>query len=83
MRSDGVRRFRVDFGVSSEGIAEAHDEPLRVGASKVGGSGTVATRPCATIFKIAAVSRHKLTDVLAGYVRLVDLFKDHTGAAFL
>jgi hypothetical protein len=31
----------------------------------------------------AAVSRHKSTDLLAGHVRRVDLFKDHAGAAFL
>jgi hypothetical protein len=34
VRSDGVRGFRR-FGVSSESIAEAHDEPLRVGATKI------------------------------------------------
>jgi hypothetical protein len=44
---------------------------------------TSAAETGATIFKIAEVSRHKSTDVLAGYVRRVDLFKDHAGAAFL
>jgi hypothetical protein len=44
---------------------------------------TSAAEIGATIFKIAEVSRHKSTDVLAGYVRRVDLFKDHTGSAFL
>jgi hypothetical protein len=33
--------------------------------------------------KIAEVSRHKSTNVLSGYVRRVDLFKDPAGAAFL
>jgi hypothetical protein len=32
---------------------------------------------------VARGSRHKSTDVLSGYVRRVDLFKDHAGAAFL
>ena len=29
------------------------------------------------------VSRHKSVDVLRGYVRHADLFKEHAGAAFL
>jgi hypothetical protein len=29
------------------------------------------------------VSRHRSVDVLRGYVRRVDLFKEHAGAAFL
>jgi hypothetical protein len=33
--------------------------------------------------KIQEVSRHKSVDVLSGYVRRVDLFKDHAGAGFL
>ena len=37
----------------------------------------------ASILKIQETSRHKSTDVLAGYVRRVDMFKDHAGAAFL
>jgi hypothetical protein len=32
---------------------------------------------------IVEVSRHKSTDVLSGYVRRPDLFKDHAVAAFL
>ena len=37
----------------------------------------------ATVWKMQAVSRHKTLDVLAGYVRDADAFKDHAGAAFL
>lgn len=33
--------------------------------------------------KIQEVSRHKSLDVLAGYVRRADLFRDHAGASFL
>jgi hypothetical protein len=29
------------------------------------------------------VSRHRSLDTLRGYVRQVDLFKEHAGAAFL
>jgi hypothetical protein len=31
----------------------------------------------------ASISRHKSLDTLRGYVRRVDLFKEHAGAAFL
>jgi integrase len=37
----------------------------------------------ASILKIQEVSRHRSVDVLSGYVRRVDLFKDHAGAGFL
>jgi integrase len=37
----------------------------------------------ASILKIQEVSRHKSVDVLSGYARRVDLFKDHPGAGFL
>lgn len=30
-----------------------------------------------------AVSRHKSVDVLKGYIRRAELFKEHAGAAFL
>jgi hypothetical protein len=44
---------------------------------------TSAAETGASILKIQEVSRHKSVDVLAAYVRRVDLFKDHAGAAFL
>jgi hypothetical protein len=44
---------------------------------------TSAAETGASILKIQEVSRHKSVDVLSGYVRRVDLFKDHAGAAFL
>jgi hypothetical protein len=37
----------------------------------------------ASVFKMMEVSRHKSVDVLRGYVRRADLFKEHAGAAFL
>jgi hypothetical protein len=37
----------------------------------------------AAVFKMMEVSRHKSVDGLRGYVRRVDLFKEHAGAAFL
>jgi hypothetical protein len=37
----------------------------------------------ASVWKRAEVSRHKSLDTLRGYERRVDLFREHTGAAFL
>ena len=44
---------------------------------------TNAAEAGASIFKMAEVSRHKSVDTLRGYVRRVDLFKEHAGTAFL
>lgn len=44
---------------------------------------TSAAESGASILKIQEVSRHRSVDVLSGYVRRVDLFKDHAGAGFL
>ena len=44
---------------------------------------TSAAESGASIWKLSEVSRHKSLDTLRGYVRRVDLFKEHAGAAFL
>ena len=44
---------------------------------------TSAAEAGASVFKMMEVSRHKSVDVLRGYVRRADLFKEHAGAAFL
>jgi integrase len=44
---------------------------------------TSAAEAGASVFKMIEVSRHKSLDTLRGYVRRVDLFKEHAGAAFL
>ena len=44
---------------------------------------TSAAESGANIFKMAEVSRHRSLDTLRGYVRRVDLFKEHAAAAFL
>jgi integrase len=63
----------------------------RVGLDAAGYSGhslrsgflTSAAESGASIWKLSEVSRHKSLDTLRGYVRRVDLFKEHAGAAFL
>jgi len=44
---------------------------------------TSAAESGASVFKMTEVSRHRSLDTLRGYVRRVDLFKEHVGAAFL
>jgi integrase len=44
---------------------------------------TSAAESGASILRIQEVSRHRSVDVLSGYVRRVDLFRDHAGAGFL
>jgi site-specific recombinase XerD len=44
---------------------------------------TSAAEAGASVFKMMEVSRHKSVDTLSGYVRRVDLFREHAGAAFL
>jgi site-specific recombinase XerD len=44
---------------------------------------TSAAESGAGIFKMMEQSRHKSMDTLRGYIRKVDMFKEHAGAAFL
>jgi hypothetical protein len=53
------------------------------GRSLRSGFMTSAAETGANIWKMCEVSRHKSVDTLRGYVRRVDLFKEHAGAAFL
>ena len=44
---------------------------------------TSAARRGASVFKMRDVSRHKSMDVLQGYVRDADMFRDHAGGGLL
>ena len=44
---------------------------------------TSAAESGASIWKMADQSRHRSLDTLRGYVRRVDMFREHAGAAFL
>jgi site-specific recombinase XerD len=59
------------------------DPAAYAGHSLRAGFLTSAAEAGASVFKLAEVSRHKSLDTLRGYVRRVDLFKEHAGAAFL
>jgi integrase len=59
------------------------DPAAYAGHSLRSGFLTSAAEAGASIWKLSEVSRHKSLDTLRGYVRRVDLFKEHAGAAFL
>ena len=44
---------------------------------------TSAARTGAGIFKIQEISRHRSLQVLAGYVRDAQVYRDHAGSGFL
>jgi site-specific recombinase XerD len=69
-----VKRYALAAGLDP---AEFSGHSLRAGFA------TSAAETGASVLKIMETTRHKSIDVLAGYVRRVDLFKDHAGAAFL
>jgi site-specific recombinase XerD len=69
-----VKRYAQAAGLEAEQFS---------GHSLRAGFATSAAETGASILKIMETTRHKSVDVLAAYVRRVDLFKDHAGAAFL
>jgi integrase len=83
VKGRGLRGHDVALAVKRYALAAGLDPVQFSGHSLRAGFVTSAAETGATIFKIAEVSRHKSTDVLAGYVRRVDMFRDHAGAAFL
>ncbi len=69
-----VKRYAARVGLE---VASFSGHSLRSGFL------TSAAEAGTSIWKLAEVSRHKSLDTLRGYVRRVDLFKEHAGAAFL
>ena len=69
--------------VKQYALAAGLDPAEFSGHSLRAGFVTSAAETGASILKIQETSRHKSVDVLAAYVRRVDLFKDHAGAGFL
>nr|WP_256476214.1 site-specific integrase [Siccirubricoccus soli] len=63
--------------------AAGYDPADFAGHSLRAGFLTAAARAGASIFKMREVSRHKSLDVLSGYVRDAELFRDHAGKDFL
>ena len=69
-----VKAYAKRAGLDAQGFA---------GHSLRSGFLISAAESGASVFKMVEVSRHKSVDVLRGYVRRADLFKEHAGAAFL
>ena len=69
-----VKRYAALAGLT---VAEFSGHSLRAGFL------TSAADAGAGVFKMAEVSRHKSIDVLRGYVRRAELFRDHAGSSFL
>jgi hypothetical protein len=68
-----VKHYATRAGLDPAGFA---------GHSLRSGFPTSAAKRGASVFKMTEVSRHRSVDTLCGYVRRVDLFKQHAGAAF-
>jgi integrase len=83
VRSWGPRGHDVALIVKRYALAAGLDPAEFSGHSLRAGFATSAAETGASILKIMETTRHKSVDVLAAYVRRVDLFKDHAGAAFL
>jgi len=69
-----VKAYASRAGLDAQGFA---------GHSLRSGFLTSAAEAAASVFKMTEVSRHKSVDVLRGYVRRADLFREHAGSAFL
>jgi len=69
-----VKRYAAAVGLDA---AQFAGHSLRAGFI------TSAAESGAPVLRIADQSRHKSLNVLRGYVRRADMFKDHAGAAFL
>ena len=69
--------------VQARAAAAGYDPRLFAGHSLRAGFITSGARAGASIFKLKEVSRHKSTDVLAGYVRDAQIFEGHAGEGFL
>ena len=76
--------FEQKLAKATEALAQGLQiEPMVAEQVVRAGFLTSAAEAGASLLKMAEVSRHANPDVLRGYVRRADLFKDHAGAAFL
>jgi integrase len=82
----------ADIAISTDGlcrIVKRHAsriglDPADIGAHSLrSGYITSGAQTGATIWKLIEHSRHRSVETLRGYVRSVDLWRDHSGAAFL
>ena len=69
-----VKRYAREIGLEPRHYA---------GHSLRAGFVTSAAAHGSRIDRIMAITRHKSTEMVASYIRVVDVFEDHAGAAFL
>jgi site-specific recombinase XerD len=72
-----VKRRAKAAGIKDEEIVRLSGHSLRAGFI------TSAAEAGKNVFKIMAVSRHKSMDVMRGYVRNREMFKDYAGAGII
>ena len=70
-----IRRLRLTVGPGDKAEFSGHRLPagFLVSAAKAG----------ANIFKMVEVSRHRNIETVRGYVRCIDIFKNHAGIGLL
>jgi site-specific recombinase XerD len=83
VKPQGLTGHDVARIVKKRAKAAGLDPSELSGHSLRAGFATSAAETGASVLKIMETTRHKSVDVLAAYVRRVDLFKDHAGAGFL
>jgi site-specific recombinase XerD len=83
VRQSGLRGHAVAAIVKQRAEQAGLDPVQFAGHSLRAGFLTSAAESGASVFKMQAVSRHKSMDVLSGYIRSADLFREPAGAAFL
>jgi site-specific recombinase XerD len=81
--SDRLRAQSVAFIVKAYAARLGLDADAFSGHSLRSGFLTSAAARGASLFKMMDVSRHKSVDVLRGYVRDAEAFRDHAGAGLL
>jgi site-specific recombinase XerD len=83
VRAEALTAETVANVVKACALRAGFDPAAFAGHSLRAGFLTSAAEHGASIFKMMEVSRHKSVDVLKGYVRRAELFKEHAGAGFL
>ncbi len=83
VRNDALTDHSVAKIIKSRFAAAGLDPTKFGGHSLRAGFVTAAAMAGADVWKIQQVSRHKLMQVLFGYVRDAKLFDDHAGDGFL
>ena len=83
VRASGLSGAAIADVVKQRAEQAGLDPRKFAGHSLRSGFLTSAAQSGATVFAMTAVSRHKSIDVLAGYVRSAELFKNPAGQTFL